>query len=68
MLTKYKLHHNDHTKADISQHHQDRVVPFFQANGIFNIQILANFAYLVANLRTFWGIFTGLNNAVVYQN
>ena len=31
-------------------------------------EILGYFGYFVANLCTFWCTFTGLNNAVVYQN
>ena len=38
-----------------------RPVPFFA-------QRTRNFGYFVANLRTFWCTFTGLNDAVVPQN
>ena len=40
------------------------VVNFFQASGLFSIEnakfwsIMANFSYFVANLCTFWWIFT----------
>ena len=57
--------------ADISYHRNHRRWCTFSNQCTFKDRgraILAYFGYLVANLRTFWCTFTGLNNALVYQN
>ena len=43
------------------------VVFFFEAS-VFYSKILSYLGYFVANLRTCWCTFLGLNNVVVYQN
>ena len=43
------------------------VVFFFEASVLFS-KILSHLGYFVANLRTCWCTFLGLNNVVVYQN
>ena len=54
--------------ANISQHCRTGSGVLFNMENATFWPILANFGTFVANLRTFSGAFSGLNNVVVYQN
>ena len=57
--------------ADTSEHHQDRVVSFFQASGIFSIQNpkFGPILFILSQIYILFGVFLqALNNAMVYQH